>query len=66
MIIDKTDYLNKILNPLNDTRKFQTINLKNDQILNFTVIQEIRVDNILKKPVASNIYLKKQVDLLNE
>ena len=66
MIIDKTDYLNKILNPLNDTRKFETINLKNDQILNFTVIQEIRVDNILKKPVASNIYLKKQVDLLNE
>ena len=66
MIIDKTDYLNKILNPLNDTRKFQTINLKNDQIWNFTVIQEIRVDNILKKPVASNIYLKKQVDLLNE
>ena len=66
MIINKTDYLNKILNPLNDTRKFQTINLKNDQILNFTVIQEIRVDNILKKPVASNIYLKKQVDLLNE
>ena len=66
MIIDKTDYLNKILNPLNDTRKFQTINLKNDQILNFTVIQEIQVDNILKKPVASNIYLKKQVDLLNE
>ena len=66
MIIDKTGYLNKILNHLNDTRKFQTINLKNDQILNFTVIQEIRVDNILKKPVASNIYLKKQVDLLNE
>ena len=66
MIIDKTGYLNKILNPLNDTRKFQTINLKNDQILNFTVIQEIQVDNILKKPVASNIYLKKQVDLLNE
>ena len=66
MIINKTDYLNKILNPLNDTRKFQTINLKNDQILSFTVIQEIRVDNILKKPVASNIYLKKQVDLLNE
>ena len=66
MIINKTDYLNKILNPLNDTRKFETINLKNDQILNFTVIQEIRVDNILKKPVASNIYLKKQVDLLNE
>ena len=66
MIIDKTDYLNKILNPLNDTRKFQTINLKNGQILNFTVIQEIRVDNVLKKPAASNIYLKKQVDLLNE
>ena len=41
-------------NLLNDTRKFEKINLKNDGILNFAINQEKRIDNILKKLVASN------------
>ena len=41
-------------NLLNDTRKLEKINLKNDEILNFAINQEKRVDNILKKLVASN------------
>ena len=41
-------------NLLNDTEKFEKINLKNDGILNFAINQEKRVDNILKKLVASN------------
>ena len=54
MVVDKTDYLDKMDNLLNDTWKFEKINLKNDGILNFAINQEKRVDNILKKLVASN------------
>ena len=52
VVIDKADYLDKMDNLLNDTRKFEKINLKNDGILNFAINQEKRVDNILKKHVA--------------
>ena len=41
-------------NLLNETRKFEKANLKNDGILDFAVNQEKRVDDILKKFVASN------------
>ena len=54
MIVDKADYLDKMENLLNDTRKFETIYLKKDGILNFAINQEKHVDNILKKLVASN------------
>ena len=50
MLVDKADYLDKMENPLNDTQKFEKINLKNDGILNFAINQEKHVDNI----VASN------------
>ena len=53
VVLDKADYLDKIDNLLNDTRKFEKINLKNDGILNFAIKQEKRADNILKKLVAS-------------
>ena len=53
-IVDKAGYLDKMENLLNDTRKFEKINLKNDGILNFAVNQEKRVDNIFKKLVAAN------------
>ena len=33
MVVDKTDYLDKMENLLNDTQKFEKINLKNDGIL---------------------------------
>ena len=54
MVVDKTDYLDKMDNLLNDTQKFEKINLKNDGILNFAINQEKRGDNISKKLVASN------------
>ena len=53
VIADKADYLDKMDNLLNDTRKFEKINLKNDGILNFAINQEKRVDNILKELVPS-------------
>ena len=53
MVVDKADYLDKMDNLRNDTRKFEKINLKNDGILNFAINQEKRVDK-LKKLVASN------------
>ena len=46
VIVDKADYLDKMENLLNDTRKFEKINLKNDGILNFAVNQEKRFGNI--------------------
>ena len=48
MVVDKADYLNKMENLLNDTRKFEKTNLKNDGILKFAINQEKPVDNILK------------------
>ena len=54
MIIDKAGYLDKMENLVNDTQKFEKINLKNDGILNFAVNQEKRVENILKNLFASN------------
>ena len=33
VVVDKTDYLDKMENLLNDTQKFEKINLKNDGIL---------------------------------
>ena len=35
-------------------RNLKKINLKNDGILNFAIKQEKGIDNILKKPFASN------------
>ena len=46
VVVDKADYLDKMDNLLNDTRKFEKINLKNDGILNFAINQEKCVDNI--------------------
>ena len=54
MIVMKTDYLGKIENLLNDADKFEKINFRNGGIVSFTVNQEKRVDNILKKVAASN------------
>ena len=54
-IVDKADYLDKMENLLlNETRKFEKFNLKNDGVLNFPVNQEKLVDNILKNLFASN------------
>ena len=44
MIVENTDYLDKMEKLRNDVRKFEKINFN----------QEKRVDNILKKVVASN------------
>ena len=54
MIIDKTDCLGKMKNPLNDAYKFEKVNLvelvgkwwKNGGILSFSTKQEKRVDDI--------------------
>ena len=54
VVVDKAYYLDKIEKLLNDKRKFEKINLKNDGILNFAISQEKLVDNILKNLVASN------------
>ena len=57
VVVDKADYLDKMDNLLNDTRKFEKINLKNDGILNFAINQEKRVDNTLKVVVSEILRL---------
>ena len=54
VVVDKADYSDKMDNLLNDTWKFEKINLKNDGTLNFVINQGKRVDIILKKLVAAN------------
>ena len=65
VVVNQTDYLNKMENLLNDTRIFEKNNLKNDGILNLAINQEKRVGNIPKKLLRVIAYLKKQGDLLN-
>ena len=65
VVVDQTDYLDKMENLLNDTRIFEKNNLKNDGILNLAINQEKRVGNIPKKLLRVIAYLKKQGDLLN-
>ena len=62
-VVHQADYLDKMDNLLNDTQKFENINLKSNGILNFVINQEKHFDNILKKLVASNSISKKQADL---
>ena len=66
MVVVKADYLDKMENLLNDTRKFEKINLNNDGILNFAINQEKRVNNILKKLVASNSICEETRTSLNQ
>ena len=54
MVVHKADYLDKMVNRLNDRGKFEKTNLKSDGILNFTINQEKSVGNILKKLVTSS------------
>ena len=65
VVVDQTDYLDKMENLLNDTRIFEKNNLKNDGILNLAINQEKRVGNIPKKLLRVIAYLKKQGNLLN-
>ena len=54
MVVEKTDYLDKMGKLLNDTWEFEKIFLENDVILSFTFNQEKQADNIFEKLVASN------------
>ena len=54
VVVDKADYLDKMEELLNDTRKLGRNNIKNDEILNVAVMQEKRFENILKKFVTTN------------
>ena len=49
VVVYEAVYLDKMVNPLNDTQTFEKISLKNDKILNFAIKKEKHVDNILKK-----------------
>ena len=66
MVVYEAVYLDKMVNPLNDTQKFEKNSLKNDKILNFAIKKQKHVDNILKKMLHLIAYLKKQGDLLNQ
>ena len=65
VVVNQTDYLDKMENLLNDTRIFEKNNLKNDVIFNLAINQEKRVGNIPKKLLRVIAYLKKQGDPLN-
>ena len=62
MIVDKADYLDKMENLLNNTRKYE----KFKRILNFAANQEKRVNNVYKNLLRLIVYLRKQGDLLNQ
>ena len=63
VVVDKADYLDKMDNLLNDTRKFEKINLKNDGILNFASIKKNVLTIFLKNLLRLKAYLKELGDL---
>ena len=54
VFVEKTDYLGKTENIQNYVRRFEKINLENDEFFSFPVNQEKRVDSIFKNIIASN------------
>ena len=52
--VDRHDYIKKMENILSDQNKFTRVNLKDNILLNFAVIQEKRVDQVLKNLFDSN------------
>ena len=52
--VDRHDYIKKMENILSDKNKFTRVNLKDNILLNFAVIQEQRVDQVLKNLFDSN------------
>ena len=66
VIVDKADYLDKMVNLLKMTWKFEKFNLKNDGTLYFAANQEKRVDKILKIFLHLIAYLMEQGELLNK
>ena len=66
MFVEKTDYLGKTENIQNDLRRFEKINLENDEFFSFPVNQEKRVDSILKDIIASNGIFEETRRFLNQ
>ena len=64
VIVDRQDYMKKINNTLSDQKKFTTVNLKGDTLLNFSVNEEKHVGKVLKKLVESNSIIGKTRKLL--
>ena len=54
VFVEKTDYLGKTENIQNYVRRFEKINLENDEFFSFPVNQEKWVDSIFKNIIASN------------
>ena len=52
--VDRHDYIKKMENIWSDQNKFTRVNLKDNILLNFAVIQEKRVDQVLKNLFDSN------------
>ena len=48
---------------LNDTQKFEKINLKNDRILSLLSTKKGVLENLLRSLLHLAVYLKKQSDL---
>ena len=66
VFVEKTDYLGKTENIQNDLRRFEKINLENDEFFSFPVNQEKRVDSILKDIIASNGIFEETRRFLNQ
>ena len=66
VFVEKTDYLGKTENIQNYVRRFEKINLENDEFFSFPVNQEKRVDSIFKNIVASNVIFEETRRFLNQ
>ena len=66
VFVEKTDYLGKTENIQNYVRRFEKINLENDEFFSFPVNQEKRVDSIFKNIIASNGIFEETRRFLNQ
>ena len=66
VFVEKTDYLGKTENIQNYVRRFEKINLENDEFFSFPVNQEKWVDSIFKNIIASNGIFEETRRFLNQ
>ena len=62
--LDRQDYINKMDYILSDQKKFTTVNLKDDTLLNFAINKEKHINKVLKKLVKPSRMTEKKQEIV--
>ena len=62
--LNRQDYINKMDYILSDQKKFTTVNLKDDTLLNFAINKEKHINKVLKKLVKPSRMTEKKQEIV--